>query len=122
MLADVEVEVLRDRELPALARAGLAGAAGRELTRARGPSACDRTRCCEVSSDCVNSTRVSLNSFLPIDAGVAGAQRVGDRFGAVGALLQIEVADAEIAARVVAARELGAQGVAAAEQAARGAR
>ena len=95
--AMVKSKFCATRELPAFARAGLTGAARRELHRARGRPARATARR-DVFADCVTSNRSSLNTLLADRARVAHAQRVGDRVGGVGALAQIEIADAEIAA------------------------
>ena len=80
----------------------------------------DRRLTC--SPTCVNSKRSSLNSFLPI-VRVLRTRSVSVIVSVwIRALDQIEIADAEIALRVVAARELARAAVAVGRAPARAAR
>ncbi len=100
MLGDAEVEVLRDRELAAFARAHLAGAAGGELIEHA-----DRRRVRRRHRGVRRLRRFEAQlaeHALADGPRVAHAQRVGDGVHGVGAIHQIEIANAEVAADVLA--------------------
>ena len=102
-----EVEVLRQLDLARVAIAHLAGAAGVErFVDANRRQRRQRRR----RQRRVDHREAELAEHLLADhVGRAHAERVGAVVGRIGALGQIEIADAEVAAIVLAARVLGLQ-------------
>ena len=107
LAADGEVEVLRELDLARMAIAHLPGAAGVErVVDADGRHASTADVVDSVES--ISEKRNSLNTFLPITL-VERTRNVSVLLSvAIGALGQIEIADAEVAAIVLAARVLRA--------------